>query len=189
LRARSQVERFHLGDQPMMSSVLAVSALARVQLGQIEAASGDAEDAARLMQRLTDVAPWYRIQVSIVLARTLLMLSDATGAGALLDGIAPTAGTKTPVLTAWIKDARAELDAYVRASGAAPESLTTAELRVLRLLPTYLSFREMGSRLFVSPNTVKSQAQAIYRKLDASSRAQAVVRARELGLLNGSVEL
>jgi LuxR family maltose regulon positive regulatory protein len=188
-RARSQVERFHLGDQPMMSSVLAVSALTRAQLGQIEAASGDAEDAARLMQRLTDVAPWYRTQVSVVLARTLLMLSDATGAGALLDGIARRAAMETPVLAAWIDDASAELDAYVCASGSATESLTTAELRVLRLLPTYLSFREMGSRLFVSPNTVKTQAQAIYRKLDASSRAQAVARARELGLLNGSVEL
>jgi LuxR family maltose regulon positive regulatory protein len=127
--------------------------------------------------------------VSIVLARTLLMLSDAKGAGALLDGIARTAATETPVLATWINDVSAELDAYICASGSAPESLTTAELRVLRFLPTYLSFREMGSRLFVSPNTVKTQAQAIYRKLDASSRAQAVARARELGLLNGSVEL
>ena len=37
--------------------------------------------------------------------------------------------------------------------------------------------------LYVSANTVKSQAQAVYRKLDASSRSQAVARARELGLL------
>jgi LuxR family maltose regulon positive regulatory protein len=50
-------------------------------------------------------------------------------------------------------------------------------------LPTHLSFREIGSRLFVSPNTVKTQAQAVYRKLDASSRSEAVTRAGELGLL------
>jgi LuxR family maltose regulon positive regulatory protein len=43
----------------------------------------------------------------------------------------------------------------------------------------------MGSRLYVSPNTVKTQAQAVYRKLDASSRSEAVVRARDLGLLEG----
>jgi LuxR family transcriptional regulator, maltose regulon positive regulatory protein len=188
-RARSQVERFHLGDQPMMSIVLAVAALTRARLGQIAAASGDAEDAARLLQRLTDVAPWYRLQVSIVLARTLLVLSDATGARTLLESAAQAAGTETPVLAAWLDDAWAELDAYVGASGATPESLTTAELRVLRLLPTHLSFRELGSRLYVSPNTVKTQAQAIYRKLDASSRSQAVARARELGLLNGHLEL
>jgi LuxR family maltose regulon positive regulatory protein len=188
-RARSQVERFHLADQPMMSIVLAASALTRAQLGQIEAASGDAADAARLVQRLTDAAPWYRVQVSIVLARTLLMLSDATGARVLLDGAARTVVADAPVLAAWLDDASAELDAYVSASGAAPGSLTPAELRVLRLMPTYLSFREMGSRLVVSPNTVKTQAQAVYRKLNASSRSQAVARARELGLLNGRLEL
>jgi LuxR family maltose regulon positive regulatory protein len=188
-RARSQVERFHLGGQPMMSIVLAVSALTRARLGQIEGASGDAEAAAQLLQRLTDVAPWYRAQVSIVLARTLLVLSDATGARALLEGAAQTVGTETPVLAAWLDDAWGELDAYVSASGAAPGSLTTAELRVLHLLPTHLSFRELGSRLYVSPNTVKTQAQAIYRKLDASSRSEAVARARELGLLNGSLDL
>jgi len=64
-----------------------------------------------------------------------------------------------------------------------PTSLTTAELRVLRLLPTHLSFREIAGRLHVSTNTVKTQAQAVYRKLDASSRSQAVARGRELGLI------
>jgi LuxR family transcriptional regulator, maltose regulon positive regulatory protein len=39
--------------------------------------------------------------------------------------------------------------------------------------------------LFLSPHTIKSQAIAIYRKLGAASRSQAVTRARELGLLDG----
>ena len=46
--------------------------------------------------------------------------------------------------------------------------LTTAELRVLRLLPTHLSFREMGVDLHVTANTVKTHAHSVYRKLDAS---------------------
>jgi len=62
-------------------------------------------------------------------------------------------------------------------------SLTTAELRVLHLLPTHLSFREIAERLYVSTNTVKTQAHAVYRKLDASSRSEAVDHARERGLL------
>jgi LuxR family transcriptional regulator, maltose regulon positive regulatory protein len=62
-------------------------------------------------------------------------------------------------------------------------SLTTAELRLLPLLETYLSFREIGERLFVSPNTVKTQAISIYRKLGVSSRSDAMRRAVELGLL------
>ena len=61
--------------------------------------------------------------------------------------------------------------------------LTTAELRVLQFLPSHLSFPEVAARLCVSPNTVKTHARAVYRKLDATSRAEAVARARESGLL------
>jgi len=66
-----------------------------------------------------------------------------------------------------------------------PSSLTAAELRVLPLLATHLSFPEIGTEMFLSPHTVKSQAMSIYRKLGASSRHQAVTRARDLGLLPG----
>ena len=64
-------------------------------------------------------------------------------------------------------------------------SLTLAELRILRFLPTHLSFREIGDRLHVSTNTVKSQAHAVYRKLDACSRSEAVARASRVGLIWG----
>ena len=53
---------------------------------------------------------------------------------------------------------------------------------MLPLLGTHLTFREIGQRLFLSPNTVKSQALSIYRKLDASSRGEAVERAAAAGL-------
>ena len=66
----------------------------------------------------------------------------------------------------------------------APASLTTAELRTLHFLPTHLSFREIGERVYVSANTVKTQANAVYRKLDVSCRSEAVSRARQLGLLD-----
>ena len=66
----------------------------------------------------------------------------------------------------------------------APSSLTPAELRVLSLMPTHLSFREMGRRLYISANTVKTHAHAVYRKLDVSSRSDAVLRARSMGLLD-----
>ena len=64
-------------------------------------------------------------------------------------------------------------------------ALTAAELRLLPLLSTHLSFPEIAAELFLSPHTIKSQMKSIYRKLDASSRNQAVTRARELGLLEG----
>ena len=68
-------------------------------------------------------------------------------------------------------------------SGPGVPALTAAELRLLPLLGTHLSFPEIGEELFLSPNTVKSQAISIYRKLGVSSRSQAVTQSRELGLL------
>jgi len=62
-------------------------------------------------------------------------------------------------------------------------SLTAAELRLLPLLATHLTFREIGERLHASSHTVKTQAMSIYRKLGASSRSQAMQRAQQLGLL------
>ena len=64
-------------------------------------------------------------------------------------------------------------------------SLTVAELRLLPLLATHLSYPEIAAELFVSRNTVKSQAYSLFRKLGASSRSQAVTRSRELALLEG----
>ena len=69
----------------------------------------------------------------------------------------------------------------VQAPGAS--TLTTAELRLLPYLCTHLSFREIGERLYVSQHTVKSQAMAVYRKLNVTSRNGAVERAQDLGLL------
>ena len=56
-------------------------------------------------------------------------------------------------------------------------------MRVLRLLPTPLTLRGVGDRLFLSHNTVKSHTRVLYRKLDATSREEAVARARTYGLI------
>jgi LuxR family maltose regulon positive regulatory protein len=64
--------------------------------------------------------------------------------------------------------------------------LTTAELRVLHFLPTHLSFPEIADELFVSTNTVKTHARAVYRKLSASCRGEAVAHAREARFLDSS---
>ena len=68
--------------------------------------------------------------------------------------------------------------------GSAPFwELSERELAVLRLLASKLSQREIAGELYVSFNTVKTHTRAIFRKLGAASRAEAVERARELGLL------
>ena len=63
-------------------------------------------------------------------------------------------------------------------------TLTTAELRLLPLLASHWSFREIGDQMFLSRNTIKTQAISIYRKLGVSSRTQALEKAAELGLLS-----
>jgi len=55
--------------------------------------------------------------------------------------------------------------------------------RLLRLLPTLLSYPEIGAELFVAANTVKTHVKSIYRKLDVGSRRAAVARARALRLI------
>ena len=83
----------------------------------------------------------------------------------------------------WFDQAWGTLDSLAEDALAGPSTLTIAELRILRFLPSHRSFREIAERLDVSVNTVKTQAHAIYRKLDAASRSEAVARASEAGLL------
>jgi LuxR family maltose regulon positive regulatory protein len=61
--------------------------------------------------------------------------------------------------------------------------LTDRELDVLRLLDAGLSRREIAQELFVSFNTVHTHMKSIYTRLDATSRAEALERARDLDLL------
>jgi LuxR family maltose regulon positive regulatory protein len=88
------------------------------------------------------------------------------------------------VLALQAKAVRAELRGLVKEKGRRQASLTAAELRLLPLLTTRLSFREIGVRLHVSRHTVKTQAIAIYRKFGVSSRNEAIHRAAELGLVD-----
>jgi LuxR family maltose regulon positive regulatory protein len=71
-------------------------------------------------------------------------------------------------------------------AGPLKDPLTEGELRVLRYLPTNLRGPEIASELFVSPNTIGSHLRNLYAKLGVHSRADAVTRARELGLLSPS---
>jgi LuxR family maltose regulon positive regulatory protein len=167
--------------------VYAVSALIRAHHDRVEDAQRELLQARRLLSMLAGFAPWYEAEAKIVVARVALRLSDVAGARTSLSE-ASTALRETPdavTLAAWLEDAWARADTYAAAAVGGPSALTTAELRILRFLPSHLSFREIGARMHVSINTVKTQAHAVYRKLDACSRTEAVTRARTIGLLDG----
>jgi len=62
--------------------------------------------------------------------------------------------------------------------------LTPRELEILEILPTGDTVTEIAARLFLSVSTVKTHLAAIYRKLGASNRVQAINAARRAGLLH-----
>ena len=183
-QARAQIDRSGLGDYPMMALSLAVSAQVRSRTGRPEQAASDLSHSTRLLKQLEDFPPWYVAETLTVLARTAARLDDARSASRML----AEAGREfklTPdatVLSEWIERVAGAIEAV---SASAVRDLTPAELRVLQFLPTHLSFPEIAAQVFVSPNTVKTQAQGVYRKLGVSSRREAVEQALAAGLLDG----
>ena len=91
------------------------------------------------------------------------------------------------ILAQRAEDLREQLGAMTAGSSGWASTLTGAELRLLPLLTTHLSFQEIADRLYVSRNTVKTQAVSVYRKLGVSSRSEAISRAAQLGLVEDVV--
>jgi LuxR family maltose regulon positive regulatory protein len=184
-QARAQIERSGLGEYNTAALAFAVSAFVRSRRGKTEEAAADLRTGIRLMRRLDEFAAWYEAQARVVLARAAAGLDRIDPARELLDEARrllremPDAS----LLARWLEEAETEAEAL---SAAAVSDLTPAELRILNFLPTHYSIPQIAARAHVSPNTVKTQAQAIYRKLGVSSRREAVDHAREIGLLRPS---
>ena len=144
--------------------------------------------AARLRPLLNYALPVVSTQALLEMARVYVGLADPGGARAVLRQAndivqqRPALGTLTTVAD----ELRSKVDS-LRAQAVGASALTTAELRLLPLLPTHLSFREIGERLFLSRHTIKTQAISIYRKLGVSSRSETITRIGELGLLDTRV--
>jgi len=186
-QARSLARDGNLEDYPPVTILHA--AAARIALHQADRPRAMAEltQAQRLRPGLTYAVPHLAVQARIELARCHLALSDFAAARILLREITDVL-TRRPGLGVFAEQAenlRAELSEVRGSSAAGASALTGAELRLLPMLPTHLSFPEIAGEMYLSPNTVKSQAMSIYHKLGASSRSQAVTRSRELGLLEG----
>lgn len=167
--------------------VCAVQARVAVHRGDVTAARQELVRAQRWRHLLTYANPHFAVQARMELIRVYLALADIAGARTLMREIdevlrrRPDLGT----LTVQARQLRTRLAGERGASTPAASALTVAELRVLPLLATHLSYPEIAAELFVSPNTIKSQAYSLFRKLGASSRSQAAARSRELALLEG----
>jgi LuxR family maltose regulon positive regulatory protein len=172
-----------------VTSLFAFAAAARAALRRGDWASVHAnlERADELLPQLTYAIGGFAVSLRIEFARVRLALGDAEGVVRLLDEV-DAIFARRPRLGVLREDAveiRARVEAQSGRAAGRMSTLTAAELRLLPLLATHLSFREIAERLYVSRNTVKTQAISVYRKLGVSSRGEAIGRASDLGLVAG----
>jgi LuxR family transcriptional regulator, maltose regulon positive regulatory protein len=164
----------------------AVDARNAARRGDLAEATAALERADQLLPVATPAVPWLAAYTLLELARVRLALVDADGARTLLRSAGDIFRVR-PRLGVLVQH-HAELDRHAHAlsepGGRWASSLTPAEQRLLPLLATHLSFREIGERLYVSRNTVKTQAIAVYRKFGVTSRSAAIERAVALGLID-----
>ena len=169
---------------PLVSAVRARTAMHRADL---HAVHQELPSAQRLRHLLTYALPQFAVQARLELARVHLALADTAGARTLMREVddllrhRPGLGT----LVGEARTLRAQLSRDRGSGVPGASALTAAELRLLPLLSTHLSFPQIAEEMSLSRHTVKSQVMSIYRKLGTPSRSQAVARSRELGLLEG----
>lgn len=158
-------------------SALAFALRARVlaKAGKIDAALADLQRAAGLRPLIGPTLPWLGIQLRVCLGEAAELLDERELAHVLRWEAEELAGR--------LRDADHLLPPRAAAEPAG-HVITAAERRVLPYLSTHLSYEDIGKRLFVSRNTVKSHVASVYRKLGARSRTEAVSIAMGLGLFD-----
>jgi LuxR family maltose regulon positive regulatory protein len=183
-QASSVIRAAHLQDYASSALTCAVSARIAAHRGDPWTAREQISAASRLLPLLTRALAQLAIETRLELARAHLMLGDVPAAKDLLSESVQLLHQGCDFGS--LHDDAGELSATVEqvlATSPGGPKLTPAELRLLPLLATQLSFREIAGQLFISVHTVKAQVTSIYRKLAVSSRTQAIERARRLSLL------
>jgi LuxR family transcriptional regulator, maltose regulon positive regulatory protein len=190
-QAELLAERAGTAARPEWLEQYVTSALLHVVVARLAIHSGDVPQARSALARaeglrsqLTYALPHLAVQVRLELARNYLALTDVAAAKEALWEVDSLLWRRPGlgVLRDQAEELRARLGA-LRQGPIGGSSLTPAEVRLLGLLGTHYSFREIGGQLYLSQHTVKSQAMSIYRKFGVSSRSEAIQYARDLGLL------
>jgi LuxR family transcriptional regulator, maltose regulon positive regulatory protein len=167
-----------------------LSGIVCLALGRALARQGELAEAEVQLRRAlelfeVDSMGLHRTSGLLLLASVRHGRGDLPGARALADQARELVNQSTDpgMLPSLLEQTEDTLGSRPRRPVQMAAPLTQRELAVLRLLPTRLSTREISRELSVSVTTVRSQVQAIYRKLQVNSRTEAVTQARQLGLL------
>ena len=156
-----------------------------IHRGDVGLARQQLARAVNLRHVMTADAPVVAVLCLLGLARAHLAVGDPAGARTLLAQAGSVIRLRPDlgVLPGEVAALRATIAALPPTLAGGAATLTASELRVLALMPFYLSFKEIGQRLGVKATTVKTHAVSIYGKLGASSRSEAVDLAVDAGLL------
>jgi ATP/maltotriose-dependent transcriptional regulator MalT len=155
-------------------------ALVEQGIGQFSEAARRLHAALRECQRLNFRGLEAKLQ------RTLENIGTNPGPASVKAQLTPLAGTFNLMVsearTAWTRPVVASTGKTAPGTGKS-ESLSGREIAVLELLAEGLSNREISERLYISTNTVKAHIKHINSKLGVTRRAQAVMRAKAIGVL------
>jgi LuxR family maltose regulon positive regulatory protein len=182
-RAVTVAEEQGLSAEPL--SGIAYMALGRALTRRGELAEAEAQLGRALELVEIDSMLLHRAHALLLLGSVRRGGGDHPGAHALFEGAhrLVEGATDPGMLPVLLEQTEREMRSASRRRVEVAAPLTDRELAVLQLLPTQLSTRAIAGELYVSVNTVRSQAQAVYRKLGVTTRAEAVAHARQLGLL------
>jgi LuxR family transcriptional regulator, maltose regulon positive regulatory protein len=182
-RAVTVAEEQGLSAEPL--SGIAYMALGRALSRRGELAEAEAQLARALELFGIESMLLHRVQALLLLGSVRRGRGDHPGARASIEGAHKLVegATDPGMLPVLLEQTERAIRSASRRRVEVAAPLTERELAVLQLLPTQLSTREIAGELYVSVNTVRSQAQGVYRKLGVTTRAEAVAHARRLGLL------
>ena len=183
-RAGELVRRHRLDRLATSANSITTVALLQAARGSKKEALVTLGTARRLTGQVRQIAPWFAVAGPLVQSRVALLLGDGGLARTLCSEARShmTADLSDSILEDFLADTE-QLLRDLRSTSISASALTPAELRILQFLPSRLTFDQIGAHMFLSKNTVKTHALAIYRKLGASTRNDAVARARSLGLV------
>jgi LuxR family transcriptional regulator, maltose regulon positive regulatory protein len=180
--AMAVVESRSLQALPSVSFAFTALGQSQATSGELDKAMATLEHGLNLRRKLSGLSPWPSIHHFLVMGRVAILTGEIPLARQLLDEAA--------VMMRQYRDGMAPMIARLEAaqhslreseSSIIPQSepLTAREIDVLHRLAGSLSLGEIASELYLSPNTVKTHTSALYRKLGARSRSEAVKIGRQ----------
>ena len=183
--AYALVGRFGLQKVPQSSWAPIALGYMLAKRGDLVEAQTTLEDGISTRRRLPGLSPWPTLIGLLALARVRSARGDRGGARETL-AVTRTILQRQPdagIFPESLERQERGLRTIKRRDGSLDGELTRRELDVLHLLVSELSTSLIARRLYVAPSTVKTQVKSIYRKLEVSSRKEAVEEACAKGII------